>query len=234
MGTGSVARTDTAAGRTSSPRCLSPFFPRGLTDGPFRWTMVSFPTTREQTDMPASTRVPDAAGRFGPFGGRYVPETLTRALDELAAEYEKAVADPTFHEELAELYRHYVGRPSPLYFAERLTRTVRRGPDLSETRRPQPHRRPQDQQHARPGPADPPHGQAARDRRDRRRPARRGHRHGLRPLRAGMRRLHGRGRHPPAAAQRVQHEAAGGRGPAGHAAARARCATPSTRPSATG
>ena len=71
--------------------------------------------------MSATTRVPDAAGRFGPFGGRYVPETLTRALDELAAEYEKAVADPKFHEELAELYRHYVGRPSPLYFAERLS-----------------------------------------------------------------------------------------------------------------
>ena len=64
--------------------------------------------------MPASTRVPDAAGRFGPFGGRYVPETLTHALDELAAEYEKAVADPAFHEELDDLYRHYVGRPSPL------------------------------------------------------------------------------------------------------------------------
>jgi tryptophan synthase beta chain len=71
--------------------------------------------------MPASTHVPDAAGRFGPFGGRYVPETLTHALEELTAEYDKAVADPKFHEELADLYRHYVGRPSPLYFAERLT-----------------------------------------------------------------------------------------------------------------
>jgi len=71
--------------------------------------------------MPVSTCVPDAAGRFGPFGGSYVPETLTHALEELATEYEKAVADPKFHEELAELYRHYVGRPSPLYFAERLS-----------------------------------------------------------------------------------------------------------------
>jgi tryptophan synthase beta chain len=71
--------------------------------------------------MPASTHVPDAAGRFGPFGGRYVPETLTHALEELTAEYDKAIADPKFHEELADLYRHYVGRPSPLYFAERLT-----------------------------------------------------------------------------------------------------------------
>ena len=49
-----------------------------------------------------------------------VPETLTRALDQLTAEYEKAIADPTFHAELDDLYRHYVGRPSPLYLAERL------------------------------------------------------------------------------------------------------------------
>ncbi|MCE5303409.1 MAG: tryptophan synthase subunit beta [Planctomycetaceae bacterium] len=71
--------------------------------------------------MPASVHVPDAAGRFGPFGGRYVPETLTHALEELTTEYEKAIADPKFHDELDQLYRHYVGRPSPLYFAERLT-----------------------------------------------------------------------------------------------------------------
>ncbi len=72
--------------------------------------------------MPSLPPVPDAAGRFGPFGGRYVPETLMHALDELAVEYEKAIADPKFHEELDELYRNYVGRPSPLYFAERLSR----------------------------------------------------------------------------------------------------------------
>jgi tryptophan synthase beta chain len=71
--------------------------------------------------MPASTSVPDAAGRFGQFGGRYVPETLTHALDELIVEYEKAVADETFHAELAALYQHYVGRPSPLYHARRLS-----------------------------------------------------------------------------------------------------------------
>ena len=71
--------------------------------------------------MSANVRVPDTVDRFGPFGGRYVPETLTHALDELAAEYEKTVAEPSFHEQLSDLYRHYVGRPSPLYFAERLT-----------------------------------------------------------------------------------------------------------------
>jgi tryptophan synthase beta chain len=77
--------------------------------------------------MPASTaaaappEVPDAAGRFGAFGGRYVPETLTRALDELTAEYDKARQDPTFQAELDDLLANYVGRPSPLYFARRLT-----------------------------------------------------------------------------------------------------------------
>jgi len=71
--------------------------------------------------MLATTRVPDAAGRFGQFGGRYVPETLTRALDELTVHYTRAAADPAFQPELDDLYRHYVGRPSPLYFARRLT-----------------------------------------------------------------------------------------------------------------
>jgi len=71
--------------------------------------------------MPNLTQVPDAAGRFGPFGGRYVPETLTYALEELTAEYEKAAADESFQAELADLYRHYVGRPSPLYHAARLS-----------------------------------------------------------------------------------------------------------------
>jgi tryptophan synthase beta chain len=71
--------------------------------------------------MSSRVEVPDGAGRFGRFGGRYVPETLTHALDELIVEYEKAVADKSFHDELADLYKHYVGRPSPLYHAKRLT-----------------------------------------------------------------------------------------------------------------
>lgn len=65
--------------------------------------------------------VPDAAGRFGAFGGRYVPETLTRALDELTAEYAKAQQDPAFQTELDDLFQNFVGRPSPLYFAKRLS-----------------------------------------------------------------------------------------------------------------
>src|SRR5947207_7622653 len=71
--------------------------------------------------MPAISQVPDAAGRFGAFGGRYVPETLTRALDQLTAEYAKAGADGAFQAELDGLLKHYVGRPSPLYHAERLS-----------------------------------------------------------------------------------------------------------------
>ena len=72
--------------------------------------------------MSAASKVPDAAGRFGPFGGRYVPETLTRALDQLAAEYERAVGDGAFQAELDRLLHYYVGRPSPLYHAPRLSR----------------------------------------------------------------------------------------------------------------
>ena len=71
--------------------------------------------------MSANNQVPDSAGRFGPFGGRYAPETLTRALEELTAQYDRAAADRTFRGELDGLYKNYVGRPSPLYFAERLT-----------------------------------------------------------------------------------------------------------------
>ncbi len=65
--------------------------------------------------------VPDARGRFGEFGRRYVPETLMYALDELTAAYEAAKIDPEFNRELNDLLRNYVGRPNPLYFAERLT-----------------------------------------------------------------------------------------------------------------
>jgi tryptophan synthase beta chain len=65
--------------------------------------------------------VPDESGRFGEFGRRFVPETLMCALEQLTAEYARAKTDPVFASELAELYKHYVGRPSPLYFARRLT-----------------------------------------------------------------------------------------------------------------
>jgi len=71
--------------------------------------------------MSATPQVPDAAGRFGAFGGRYVPETLTRALDELSVAYDEASRDPAFKAELDSLLKNYVGRPSPLYHAKRLS-----------------------------------------------------------------------------------------------------------------
>ncbi len=63
--------------------------------------------------------VPDKHGHFGKFGGMFVPETLMAALTELTAEYEKARNDPAFQAELDHLLHDYVGRPTPLYFAER-------------------------------------------------------------------------------------------------------------------
>ena len=62
---------------------------------------------------------PDALGHFGTYGGMFVPETLMAALTELAAEYERAKQDPLFKEELDFMLREYVGRPTPLTFAER-------------------------------------------------------------------------------------------------------------------
>ena len=65
-----------------------------------------------------------APGRFGPYGGRYVPETLMAALDELEREYEKAKRDRAFQRRLDELLRTYAGRPTPLFFARRLTQKL--------------------------------------------------------------------------------------------------------------
>lgn len=65
--------------------------------------------------------LPDLLGRFGKFGGKYVPETLMPALTELEAAFNQYCNEPSFQAELQNLLRDYVGRPSPLYFAERLT-----------------------------------------------------------------------------------------------------------------
>jgi tryptophan synthase beta chain len=76
-------------------------------------------STASQPALPNQT--PDSRGRFGSFGGRYVPETLTRALEELEAEYAAAKQDAGFQAELNELLQAFVGRPSPLYHAKRLS-----------------------------------------------------------------------------------------------------------------
>ncbi len=75
-----------------------------------------------QHNRPNSFRTgPDERGHFGNFGGRFVAETLMPLVLELEAAYGAARNDPAFHAELTDLHKHYVGRPSPLYFAERLT-----------------------------------------------------------------------------------------------------------------
>ena len=150
------------------------------------------------------------------FGGRYVPETLVAALEQLEAAYDAVRHDPRFWAELDDLLVRYVGRPTPLYRADRLAADgASRGgaagarpgsdaprdpgdPALPQARGPRPHRRPQDQQRARPGAAHPAAGQDPGHRRDRRRPARRRDGDGVRAARPAVRRVHGRGGHPSA------------------------------------
>ncbi|MFO1475223.1 MAG: tryptophan synthase subunit beta [Verrucomicrobiota bacterium] len=72
----------------------------------------------------ASPQIPDAQGHFGPYGGRFVPETLMHPLRELEEEFFKAEKDPAFQKELAYYLEEFCGRPTPLYFAERLTREL--------------------------------------------------------------------------------------------------------------
>jgi tryptophan synthase beta chain len=72
--------------------------------------------------MAPITAVPDARGRFGPYGGQYVPETLMHALEQLTRAYDQARRDPEFQRAFNRHLSNYVGRPSLLYFAERLTK----------------------------------------------------------------------------------------------------------------
>ncbi len=74
--------------------------------------------------MTTTQALPDARGRFGDFGGMFVPETLMGAIGELEAEYRRAAADPAFQARLDALARDYVGRPTTLYYAENLTREL--------------------------------------------------------------------------------------------------------------
>src|SRR5918996_5153550 len=87
--------------------------------------------SRTPRESPPSSRrsgmrmydLPDARGHFGPYGGVFVAETLTAALDELRAAYEAARRDPAFEAEFRYELKHYVGRPSPIYPARRLSAT---------------------------------------------------------------------------------------------------------------
>ena len=68
--------------------------------------------------------VPDKNGRFGPYGGSYVPETLFYPLKELGDAYEEAKNDPSFREELEELLKEFAGRPTEIYYAKRLSEKI--------------------------------------------------------------------------------------------------------------
>src|SRR5580692_9126624 len=72
----------------------------------------------------AESKLPDAQGHFGRYGGRYVPETLMHPLQELEREYFRSQKDPEFQRELQYYLREFCGRPTPLYFAKRLTREL--------------------------------------------------------------------------------------------------------------
>ena len=171
--------------------------------------------------------------RFGPYGGQFVPETLMPALAELEAAWIAARADDGYRAELERLLRDFAGRPTPLYRGAPAL-GGRRPPGLAQARGPEPHRRAQDQQRARPGAARPPHGQDADHRRDRRGPARRRDRHRVRAARPRVHRLHGHRGHAPPAAQRAAHGAARRDASSRSRRARGRSRRRSRRRSATG
>src|SRR6266705_3237007 len=81
-------------------------------------------TQRNCGDSLNSLKQPDKHGHFGPYGGMFVPETLMFPLQELTREYERARRDKRFRQELEYYLREYCGRPTPLYFAERMTREL--------------------------------------------------------------------------------------------------------------
>ncbi|WP_165067115.1 tryptophan synthase subunit beta [Paludisphaera rhizosphaerae] len=83
---------------------------------------MSHPASTGSSTSTTIAQAPDALGRFGAFGGRFVPETLMDALNQLSAAYEEAKADPEFVRELEYYWKDYVGRPSSLYRADRLTK----------------------------------------------------------------------------------------------------------------
>ena len=144
---------------------------------------------------------PDASGHFGPYGGRYVPETLMEPLRELEAAWAEAQARPGVRGRA----RPPAARLRRPPHAARVRGTALRAarlPHLAEARGPLPHRRAQDQQRPRPGAARQADGQVARGGGDRRRAARRRDRHGVRAARPRVRRLHGHRGHGAPGAER--------------------------------
>ena len=166
----------------------------------------------ERFDADSLMTEPDATGRFGEFGGRFIPETLIPACQELEAGFRDAWSDPGFRTELDTILRDYAGRPSMLTECFRLSDELGVA-GVAQARRPQPHRLAQDQQRARPGAARQADGQDPPRRRDRRRPARRRDRDRGGADGPRVQGVHGRRRRRPPGPQRVPHAAArlGGR-----------------------
>lgn len=85
---------------------------------------MAAPNTKRKTTHTNATFAVDESGHYGQFGGRYAPEVLIPALEELEHAFKKARSDPTFHKEFSSLLKNFVGRPSPLTFCENLTKEL--------------------------------------------------------------------------------------------------------------
>ena len=164
-----------------------------------------------------SARHADAAAASAPMAAPIVPEILMPALEQLEARLPRRAGGSGLPGRARRPARQ-ICRPADAADPAAAT-SARQGAHLSEARGSAPRRRPQDQPGARPGAARPADGQDAADRRDRRRPARRRHRAGRRPVRARDPHLHGRARRRAAAAERLPDAADGRRGGAGRRAA---------------
>ncbi len=130
------------------------------------------------TNKKGRMKMEEKKGRYGAYGGQYIPETLIPAVQELEQAYEKYKNEPGFQAELKELMDKYAGRPSLLYYAEKMTKDLGGAKIYLKRGRPEPHRIPQDQQCIRTGASGKEDGQDACHRGDRSRAARCGDCHG--------------------------------------------------------
>ena len=176
---------------------------------------------------------PTGLGRFGEFGGRFVPETLVPACEELEAAFREAWADRDVPRR-ARRHPPRLRRAAVVALRVPQPRPAARAAPAAQARGPQPHRVAQDQQRARPGAARQADGQAAVHRRDRRRPARRGHGHGGGADGPRVQGVHGRGRRRTARSSTSSACACSAPRSRRSRAAAARSRTPSTRRCATG
>lgn len=94
--------------------------------GPVLVTAIAAPDAASTSRSFSSYQRPDSTGRYGAYGGKYVPETLIPALLQLEVDFKAAISDPTFKTEMDAILKDYVGRETPLYFAERLTKHYQR------------------------------------------------------------------------------------------------------------